>query len=205
MKAFKQINFSYEYRMVFSYAAVLCMASFFIVLSPVLAQDDVNQNKPEVKIDIKKEFDDMGNIIFFDSVYSWSWNGHDFPVGKLDSLFESLNHGLENFDFSNRFHFHDFPLDSVNISYFNFEDFQKRFDENFNVDDFFLDKELLKKFQFDNREFMERFRQYSEEHQKLIEKYFRQPNNEEEGKPKAEPNNYSPGNNKPAGNHSGQV
>ena len=194
MKAYKQINLQFEYRMVYSYAALLCFISFFILLSPILAQEESDPNQPEVRIDIKKEYDSLGNIAFYDSVYTWSWNGHDFPTEKLDSLFENLNNGFQNIDFSNRLHFRDFPFDSTNLSYFNFEDLQQYVDKNFHFEDFLSDEKYLNDFRFKNEEFMDRFRKYQEEHRLLIEKYFLSPNNLEDKEIEPQQNSFFPEN-----------
>lgn len=207
MKAYKQINLSFEYRVVFSYALVLCFISFFIMLTPALAQKDSQpkNDKPEVRIDLQKEFDDLGNMIFFDSVFTWSWNGQDFPAEKLDSIFKNLNNGFENFSYNYKLHFKDYLNDSKDISYFNFDDLDQLLDKNFNFDEFFPSDEYLKNFQFDNEEFKDRFRQYQEEHQQLIEKYFKHPYNSEEDETKREPNNYLPGNKKSKESDAGKV
>jgi len=97
MKAYKPINLSFEKRIVFSYAVLLCFVCSFIVLSPVLAQDN-DKNEPEVKIDIKKEYDEQGNVIGYDSTYSWCWHGknfnqfHDSVYGHFKNYFPSSNY-----------------------------------------------------------------------------------------------------------------
>src|SRR5699024_9796605 len=48
---------------------------------------------------VHKEYDDQGNLIAKDSVYSYSWssaskNGHPLPQAKVDSLFKSMHQRL---------------------------------------------------------------------------------------------------------------
>ena len=99
MKAFQQINYSFENKVVFSYAGVLCLLGFFILLSPVFAQEDghARNNEPKVHYDVKKEFDKDGNLTGYDSTYSWYWSveGWDMPD---DSMIEQLNRRFRLFD-----------------------------------------------------------------------------------------------------------
>ena len=72
---------------------------------------------PDVQIDVKREYDENGNVSRYDSSYSFSWS-YDGAV-NMDSLFESLNNnfGISPFDddeFFNRSfepsdHFRMFP------------------------------------------------------------------------------------------------
>ncbi len=215
MKAFKQINLRTETRIVWSTAVALCFASFFIVLSPIFAQDEVNP-QPDVKIDVKKEYDDQGRLVKIDSARTWCWSGKHFTQEQVDSIMEKMHHGFDHFyhgfedrfnhlhfpdfspfenywdfdgtdstvthpfenffneDFFSRFHHFepptfpghwDFPLnDSTGISFFDYDSFEEYFEENH-------------KDRFDD--FKLRFDEYHKEHQKLIEKYFGEPIQEE--------------------------
>lgn len=229
MKAFKQINLNFEKRVVFSYAAILCLVCSFIVLNPLFGQDDgQNLNKPEIKIDVQTEYDEDGNIIGYDSSYSWYWSDKDLSSLDFDSLFDHFHLDINNwhdcdkrkqfnpfsqlqlpgqkwdhfdtsfysdmnnyFDgkFSEHFNFDNWDFnfnDSTIISYF--DDFH----DQFNFDEYFEKNDYFEKFNDDNEEFMDRIRKYQEEHQKLIEKYFREPFDEMEDDAKIDQNKYSP-------------
>jgi hypothetical protein len=184
MKAFKQISYTYENKIVFGYAGIMSLLSFFILLSPVLAQDDepVLPDQPNVHYDVKKEYDKDGNLTGYDSAMIWYWSGEGAAMYNFDSLFEQFD---KQFDFFNdqwnwsgldSFPSIPFPFnDSLGISFYNFDDLSKYFDEEFNGTKHFDDFESLKELHGQHDEFMERFEEYQKEHQKLIEKYFGKP------------------------------
>jgi hypothetical protein len=203
MKAFKQLSYSKEKRMVFSYAGIMSLLSFFILLSPLFAQDDENvrQNEPKVHIDVKKEFDENGNISRFDSTYSWYWSVKGNDLADFDSLFDDFN--LQFDLFGDQFNgivipqlppFHYFRYDDENDSsgYFfhDFDDMHKFFNKDFDLKKMIPDKEFIERYQKEHEAFLERYKEYQKEHQKLIEKYFRLNENNDETKPKAEPDNF---------------
>jgi hypothetical protein len=91
MKAFKQIDLSRETRIVFGYAAMMCLLGFLILLSPVFAQDDSLQTiEPKVHIDVKRDYDPYGNLSRYDSVYSWYWSGRGNLPEEYDSIFRQF-------------------------------------------------------------------------------------------------------------------
>ncbi|MBC8490766.1 MAG: hypothetical protein H8D45_32515 [Bacteroidetes bacterium] len=154
MKSLKHpLNMSFTKRIVYSYAALLSLLSIFILINPVLAQEDEpDTNNPKVHIDIKKQFDEESNLTRYDSTYSWYWSGRDFPDAKLDSLFRNLNQ---------KFHH-------------------------------FWDEEFMEQFSEQQENFRKRYNDYIEEHQKLIDKYFRTPYDKKDSIPEAKPNKYIP-------------
>lgn len=92
--------------------------SMIFILQPELHGQDgkAKKGQPDVQIDVKREYDQNGNISRYDSSYSFSWS-YD-GLGDMDSLFESLrnNFGISPFpdnDFFNwtdRYHhFHMLP------------------------------------------------------------------------------------------------
>lgn len=226
MKAFKQINYAFENRIVFGYAGLMSLLSFLIMLSPVFAQELNHQenNQPGVHYDVKKEYDKDGNLTRYDSTYSWYWSDKQLGMMGSDSLlkhiqeqmdlfsgnwnwpgFESF-HGIPHMDRFNYWSipdssgialedstyynpwfgdswsaiapspFHNFfPNDSLDGTYFPYDDLSKLFDHRFGFEDFMNKDESLKKIMEEQDEFFERFREYQQEHQKLIEKYFSQP------------------------------
>jgi hypothetical protein len=232
MKAFNQIDMSTEKRVLLSYASILSILSFFILLSPLFGQErDTLHNKPEVCIDIKKDFDEDGNLTGYDSSYSWFWSGKDLIPVDVDSLIrhfrkhsggfgflwsedpfrfypitpDSLWSRYKNFDqpdssrysyldeFFNDDFFERFDLfippypyyhrwdyhkdDSLGISYFDNEYWDRFFDEHLNREG------LNEKLQEQQRNFEERYEKYLEEHRKLIEKYFNTPYQEDDQTP----------------------
>ncbi len=169
MKTLKHpLNMSFTKRIVYSYAALLSVLSIFILINPVLAQENESDtNNPKVHIDIKKQF-------------------------GLNPI-----HSLQHFHFRNSPH-----CDSTNISYFNFKDLHDYFDGDFDIDkylpddDFFEkympDEELMEQFSEQQENFIKRYNDYIEEHQKLIDKYFRTPYYKKDSIPEAKTNKYIP-------------
>jgi len=232
MKAHRSINLSFEKRIVFSSALLLSFICSFIILSPVIAQEneDESRSDPDVQIDIKKEYDEHGNVIGDDSSYIWSWHGKHFDNFNdfHDSVYSHFKHcwpsntwhwpeldsSLHSYfddDWIDRFHFHMPPLphfnfpfhDSLGISFHNFDDMHRFFEEEFDIEEYLPDEKDLEQFQKRNKKFMERFDEYQKEHQKLIEKYFRQPYQKEEKE--ADPNRSSPDKEKTENNKTGKV
>ena len=237
MKAYKQINFSYENRIVFGYAGIMSMLSFLILLSPVFAQDNepLPKNEPKVHYDVKKEYDKDGNLTGYDSTYTWFWSDKGFGMRDYDSLIERFNQqfklsddwnwfGMQPFpsippidhfwywndqDSSvfldedstlNNYFFDDYwshiPLapnhwnipfdDTLGLSFYNFDDLSNFFKHDLDLDKYFHDKGSMKKYYEQQEEYMERFKEYQKEHQKLIEKYFGEPNQNKESEPQKE-------------------
>ena len=69
--------------------------------SGVQAQDTEPglKREPDEKWDVKKEYDEHGNLIYYDSSYSRTWKHFDFPgfedgypFGNVDSLFGQFEH-----------------------------------------------------------------------------------------------------------------
>lgn len=154
MKTLKHpLNMGFTKRIVYSYAALLSVLSIFILINPVLAQEnEPDTNNPKVHIDIKKQFNEEGNFTRYDSIYSWYWSGRDFPDAELDSLFRKLNQKFQHF----------------------------------------RDKEFMEQFSEQQKNFMKSFNDYLEEHQKLIDKYFRTPYYKKDSITEAKTNKYIP-------------
>jgi hypothetical protein len=78
--------------------------AFMLITIPstiVQSQDTEPGRKvdPDIKWDVRKEYDEHGNLIYCDSAYSWTWENFDFtgPTGgyafeDLDSLFGDFSH-----------------------------------------------------------------------------------------------------------------
>ena len=185
--------------------------SFFIILSPVLAQneDELQDNKPKVEIDVKKQYDENGNITGYDSSYSWTWQGYQIHPGDLDSIFSRLNKNFDKFSFHfppmPQFFYYDYPLnDSLWMSFHNFDDLGELFND-LNFEGNLPDEDFYNKFSDRHEDFQKRYDEYLKEHQKLIEKYFHEPFHNEDYYNGIEQNKYAPDKNKQNNNKSGKV
>jgi hypothetical protein len=125
---------------------------FCLTISPIFCQDDnpdSTTNEPDEKIDVKKEFDEDGNIIKYDSSYSWSWLGDDFMDDEMLQIFQEKMHELQERmelfedEFSSKFHFDEDFLKE-------FEEYHKDFKINF--DDSTFCRDHFEEF-FNNRDF----------------------------------------------------
>ncbi len=243
MKAYKQINYRFENKIVFGYAGLMSLLCSLILLSPVIAQDtiDHNRNQPKVNYDVKKEYDKDGNLTNYDSTYSWYWSGDGSYWQNYDSLFKQFHQQFEIFDenrdWSGLTPFHDqtdphhfrywdkldsidfqpgdsslqdffygnpglglFPFyndqghfsDSLDMSLFHFDDLSRLFDHHADIDRLFKDNNTLRELMEQQDEFLERFREYQNEHQKLIEKYFSQPDQDKDPTPQNHPQKFQP-------------
>jgi hypothetical protein len=88
MKAYRQITFQRENRLVWSYTAFLLIAGIFIMIRPVLAQDE--NPDPEFRVDVKKEYDVHGNLTHLDTVRSWTWSGEEYSIDAFDSIWRHM-------------------------------------------------------------------------------------------------------------------
>jgi hypothetical protein len=241
MKAYKQINYRFENRIVFGYAGLMSLLCSLILLSPVIAQDtiDHNRNQPKVHYDINKEYDKDGNLTNYDSTYSWYWSGDGSLWQNYDSLFKQFHRQFdildENWNWSGIIPFYDlkdqnhfrycdkldsidfqtgdsslqhffysspglglFPFyndlghfsDSLDMSFFHFDDLSKLFDHQLDIDRLLKDDNTLRELMEQQDEFIERFREYQNEHQKLIEKYFYQPEQDKDKSPQNQPQKF---------------
>jgi hypothetical protein len=115
--------------------------AILFTVSGVLAQDPKTdrENKPEIKWDVNKEFDEHGNIIRYDSSYSWAWRHHEFPDQEfMDSIFDQFPFGFD--------HFPDiFEDPDLNREPFWFDPF-KGFPDSAWMDSFFPDSFLFEPF-----------------------------------------------------------
>jgi len=91
-----------------SWVFVLIIASLFLISNKLKAQDKKEEN-PKVEIKVNKEKDDKGNIIRFDSTYSYSWHSENMNQESMDSIFKEfkMNSHFKDF-FKNDFFGSDF-------------------------------------------------------------------------------------------------
>lgn len=84
------------------------------------------ENQPKVNINVNKQFDENGNIVRYDSTYSWSWS--NMEENFSDSVFSQIfpksnflwNNHLSEFDIDSLF-FYRFSLPLFNDSFLNFD------------------------------------------------------------------------------------
>ncbi|MBN3034948.1 MAG: hypothetical protein JW861_05135 [Bacteroidales bacterium] len=84
MKRASSIVSSTTQRFVWGGALMMSLLCVMLTIRPVLAQED--QTGPRVKIDVKRQYNDQGNLSGYDSSWSWSWSGRGTPPG-WDTLF----------------------------------------------------------------------------------------------------------------------
>lgn len=195
MKAFKSISYKKEISVFWGYSMLLTMISFLVILSPVFAQSDSDIfTRPDVKVEVKKEYDENGNLICIDSTVvrlmgefpdSSSWYlSNPFANGFPGTVTHGVSRGkLHPFwDWNEQ--------DSTAISYFEdlfgFDFFAPPSDFGlFNNDSLIPADSVFSHFYepgkreqlFDQQKRMEG---YFKEQQKLIEKYFGSPNKKSE-------------------------
>jgi len=122
-------------------------------MAPVFSQkknaDSENINQPEEKIDVKKEYDKKGNIIKYDSSFSWHWSEDgvmdEEMLQKFHEKMDQLQEKMEVFgdEIISGFHFDEDFLKG-------FEEIHKDFKMNFN--DSVFQKDHFEEF-FNNQDF----------------------------------------------------
>lgn len=130
----------------------------FILMPNLYGQEGkTKKEQPDVQIDVRREYDENGNVNRYDSSYSFSWS-YDGSM-DLDSLFESLrnNFGISPFDDDDFFEdpFHGVPFNDT------------LGDEFFNAP--FFEQEPRYWPEFDMRSMMENHRKMMEEMHKYFE------------------------------------
>lgn len=110
-------------------------------------QSDTTIVQPNIKIEVNKETDDQGNIIRYDSSYSYSYSSSDMKADELDSLFKQWK---ENTLFSDpNFTYPSFPFDHFHDNDSLWKD--PVFRQDFFKRDFFSDDrwdKLMERFSF---------------------------------------------------------
>lgn len=102
--------------------------SFFFTM-PVSCQNGNNlqKNQPDVHIHVKRELDKNGNVVRYDSTYSWTWSSTDSATSFTnDSIFFQF---FPKSDLSLENPFSVFENDSVFLNSFNFFDFPSYIDK----------------------------------------------------------------------------
>jgi len=106
------------------------------------------KNNPKTDIKVNKEYDDQGNLIRYDSTYSYSYSNMDNDTIFNDSIFNIVrSHYIDHFLSSDDPFFKDFLFqDSVmNENFFDDNFFEKRFKENMRqMDNLFQEMDSVK-------------------------------------------------------------
>lgn len=115
------------------------------------------KNTPDEKSIVKKEYDENGNLIQYDSTYVWSWNSDstlnfsfddNFEFGKeFPDIFGDFNSDsiFEKFGFSNKERFLPFENDDF------FGQFQSSIPDSLFVNGFQFESDSVFNFHFDNQ------------------------------------------------------
>jgi hypothetical protein len=187
-------------RIMTGYAVTMSLIAVLIMVRPVLGQIDASEDtiRPEVHTEVKKEYDEQGNLTLFDSAWIMTYKGNRMPYFLMDSLFREYGYGF----IPERPEEGLFPPFRPYPPFFGAMPFSDStgwlhhpdhpwFDEDFLEDQ----KKMIEKFMEGQKIFRERYLDYLEEHEKLLDKYFRQPyqdykipdtdheNNKQEGAP----------------------
>ncbi len=98
-------------------------------------QKDTTQsaNLPETDIKVNKEYDEEGNLIRYDSTYSYYYSNIEGDKATQDSIFNAFrNHFNNRYFFSNRPFFEDFFFEDSLLHYDFYKEnfFSKRFQYN---------------------------------------------------------------------------
>jgi hypothetical protein len=170
---------------------VLYTIAIFLAWHNCLGQTDQKKNEkaheknlPESNITVNKEYDEDGNLIRYDSTYSWSYSGSERDTLFNDTLFFG-NNGY----FDRRNFFPDIPF--LNKDFFNNRIFtDSLFADKFFSDEFFSDilpddslffhnppvKDLSRDQFITNREYMEKmFRNLDSLHNEFFRRHFSYP------------------------------
>ncbi|HBK71184.1 MAG TPA: hypothetical protein DDZ39_05925 [Flavobacteriaceae bacterium] len=106
---------------------IILFISFAVILSSCNAQTKkekeiaTNKEKPKGNYKVNKEYDENGNLIKYDSIYTYYYSNVDKEEMRNDSVFKKINEHLKGID----------PLNNDSF----FKEFFNQ--ENLNEDDFF--------------------------------------------------------------------
>ncbi|MBN1597332.1 MAG: hypothetical protein JW894_03495 [Bacteroidales bacterium] len=144
----------------FIVAGLLMIISVYIIKAQ---HKDENTPAPGGNYKVEKEYDENGNLIHYDSVYTYSWNSGDSTI--IDSLFGNWD---ESFFPNQSFLFnHDFLFDFDNDPFFTLPDdsIQNKSPGNrysFN-DDWTVIEEQMRQHMQEMERMMQKMQQYHDE------------------------------------------
>jgi len=85
---------------------IVCLTLFLLHIQIcAFSQEIKKRTKPNEKIQVKKEFDKDGNLIRYDSIYSYSNHRSQISAAEMDSIFK------KHFPSSKSLLFHAIPAD----------------------------------------------------------------------------------------------
>jgi hypothetical protein len=150
------------------------LIGIFLLVERLDAQDGGMKNKPDIKIRVEKKTDDKGNIVQYDSSYTYKWSGDAQNIGSLDSILNDFRNSTDKFHFfeSNPFVFSD-PDFSFDIDRFDSSVFDSSY--NFNGSSYYNIDDIMKRHQA----MIERFFKY---HSIQNEPAFKSPDSQDEQK-----------------------
>ena len=148
---------------------------FLLVLIPFISSHMHAQTKPcepEIKIHVKKETDDLGNVIRYDSVYFYSWNGNNKLDLNIDSIVIEIERSFKRNSFFEGFDQFYFCLPKMNtyIKPVNPQLIDELFNKHFKSDSAELSKGIKEFFKFDPIEDID---QIIKDQKKMIDEFKR--------------------------------
>jgi len=109
---------------------------------------DKGKKSPQTNIEVNKEYDEQGNLIRYDSTYSYSYSTFDNDSIPADSIFNMFrDHFNHQYGFSDDPFFKDFffPDSLMKDQFFNHDFFMKHFRDNMKqMDDLFQEMDSVK-------------------------------------------------------------
>jgi hypothetical protein len=137
-----------DFRKLIPIIQVFGLIGIFLLGQNLYAQGSNMKPNPDVHIKVDKKTDEKGNIIQYDSTYSYSWSGSRHNNASLDSILNEFRNSHDPFHFfgTNPFTFSDpafsFDFNQSDSSFFE-SPFNFHFD-NLNDSTFFKINELMK-------------------------------------------------------------
>lgn len=119
--------------------------------------EKTSKSEPEVKWDVKKEYDEEGNLIRYDSVYTWKYS-----TIKGDTIHQNLDSIMDNFK---RYFEYSRPYKWGN--YFSY--FPKN--DSLLMKDFFSEEYYLRNWKRQNKELEDFIRQIDSSRNSFLRKY----------------------------------
>ena len=135
----------------FAIAFMLCLFSCN-GQSGKVKKETVDKNAPKTDIKVKKEYDKNGNLIRYDSTYSYFYSNILNDTLLRDSIFNNFKSKFnQNYFFSQKPYFNDFFFQDSLLKYdfYRKDFFSKRFMNNMQrMDKLFMEMDSLKNFYF---------------------------------------------------------
>jgi hypothetical protein len=176
MKAYRQITFAKEHRLVWSYAVLLMIAGFILMIRPVLAQD--REQPPGFGLDVKKDYEQQGSRIQVDPGSTWAWSDPRVEEKEPDSVRIRLGVGMDYHDFLPRnFDPYGCPGFAPGPPLHKLWEWHGEDSTAYSYLEVFLDEESLRQLKYAYnlqrlREMEARIELYRQAQRELIEKYF---------------------------------